>query len=101
MPACFRFRTTYRFCARFPHFSMEEWRKESGMNRLFALITIVWIVFPLSALAQDVPRVEVFAGFPHLQGENSGQIFAAQGTVTYSPLKWFSLVGDGGIQFGE
>src|SRR5690349_3631809 len=71
------------------------------MNRLFVIITIVWIVFPMALFAQDAPRVELFAGFPHLQGENSGQILAAQGTLTYSPLKWFSLVGDGGIQFGE
>jgi hypothetical protein len=71
------------------------------MNRLLVLITIIWIVLPLSLFAQGAPKVELFAGFPHLRGENSAQILAAQGTVTYSPLKWFSLVADGGIQFGE
>jgi hypothetical protein len=71
------------------------------MKRLSVLITIVWIVFPMLLRAQDAPKVEVFAGYPHLQGENSAQILAAQGTLTYSPLKWFSLVGDAGIQFGE
>jgi hypothetical protein len=70
------------------------------MNRLFVLISIVWILL-VSLIAQDAPKIELFAGFPHFQGENSAQILAAQGTLTYSPLKWFSLVGDGGIQFGE
>ena len=59
------------------------------MNRLFVLISIVWIL-PVSLIAQDAPKVELFVGYPHLQGENSGQIFAAteppQGMRSAAPL---------------
>ena len=53
------------------------------MNRLLVLIPFVWIALPMSLLAQDAPKVELFAGFPHLQGENSAPIFAAQGAVAF------------------
>lgn len=68
-------------------------------------ISTLFLVFTISAAAQDYPKAEVFGGYSYLHVNELGTGFnfnGASGSIAFNPNQWFGIVGDfGGYHNGD
>jgi len=68
--------------------------------RKIALLCCAILALSLSAMAQDQPRIDAFAGYSYvrvnLQGDVHSNLNGGSGSVAFYPSRWWGVVGDFG-----
>jgi opacity protein-like surface antigen len=58
------------------------------------VLILVLLLLPLTALAQQTPKVELFGGYSYFRGERGRNLHGWNGSITANLNKWFGLVAD-------
>lgn len=58
------------------------------------VLILVLLLLPLTATAQETPKVELFGGYSYFRNEGGSGIHGWNGSITTNLNKWFGLVAD-------
>lgn len=68
--------------------------------RKLCLISALFLLLSVSAVAQDYPKAEVFGGYSYVHASVVGNGFnfnGASGSIAFNPNDWFGVVADFGV----
>lgn len=71
------------------------------MRKLSLVLLVLLLMAPLSLMAQDTPKAELYGGFNYVRGENSSNLGGWNAAVEGNLNNWFGLVADLGGFYKE